>query len=109
MVFSNPLDAAPGINGFSAAFFSSTWDTIKEDILFSMNEMLFLATIPVDMLQTAIVLIPKKRVTEAPGDFRPIGLVLWSTRSLLNSLAIGLRLCSRSLFHSIKGRLYPGV
>lgn len=39
-----------------------------------MNKMLLTAAIPPNLLDTVIVLIPKKRVTEAFGDFRPISL-----------------------------------
>lgn len=73
-VFSTPLNAATGVDGFSTAFFTSLWDTIKDDILVAMNEMLLTATIPPDLMKTLIMLIPKRSVTETLGDFYPISL-----------------------------------
>lgn len=69
-----PLDVAPGSDGFSAAFFPHSWDIIKDDVVSAMNEMLSSATVPDCFSHTAIVLIPKHRVVESLGDFRPIGL-----------------------------------
>lgn len=70
MVHSTLLDAAPGID----AFFTSSWDIINDDIVYAMNELLVLAVLPTFLTHTAIVLILKKRVTEAPGVFCPISL-----------------------------------
>src|SRR4051812_16237873 len=38
--FSTPLDASPGLDGFSVAFFTNSWDLVKLDILNAMNELL---------------------------------------------------------------------
>src|SRR4051812_44386185 len=64
----------PKIDGFSTAIFTSSWDVIKEDILAAVNEILILTIFPPFLSHTAIVLIPKKRVMESLGDFRPISL-----------------------------------
>lgn len=71
---STPLDAAPGGDGFTAAFFSHSWDIIKEDVVSAMNELLSSATVRECFSHTAIVLIPKRRVVESLGDFWPISL-----------------------------------
>lgn len=73
-VYTPLLDAAPGIDGFSMAFFTSNWNIIHDDILAAMNELLTVEVLPDFLVHTAIVFIPKKRVTESLGDFHPISL-----------------------------------
>lgn len=72
--FSTPLDASPGLDGFSAAFFTSSWNLVKMDILNAMNELLSSAYMPTYLAHTAIALIPKKNVVESLADYRPISL-----------------------------------
>lgn len=72
--FATPLDASPGLDGFSAAFFTKSWELVKLDILNAMNELLDSTFIPNYLAHTAIVLIPKKTVIESFADYRPISL-----------------------------------
>lgn len=60
-VYSTPLDASPGIDGFSVAFFSSSLDIIKDNILHSMNMLMSMMELPVFLTHTAIVYTEEAR------------------------------------------------
>lgn len=65
-----PLDCASGLDGFTAAFFSTSWELIKEEVLAALNELLRSTSFPLYITHTTIVLIPKKRALESLANFR---------------------------------------
>ena len=71
-----PSDRAPGLDGFTGAFYKSSWNTIKGDILAA-----FQAFHPgngggfAGLNNGLIVLLPKRQGAAWPGDFRPIAMI----------------------------------
>jgi hypothetical protein len=74
-VMDAPKEKAPGPDGFIGLFFSTCWETVKDDIIsvihqfYNMNQqgLLFLN-------QAFVVLVPKKSNPTKVTDFRPISL-----------------------------------
>jgi hypothetical protein len=69
-------DKAPGLDGFSGAFFKACWNTIKVDIMADVNKYSNLHTNNLHWLNsTNIALIPKKEGIEEVTDFCPINFI----------------------------------
>jgi hypothetical protein len=66
--------AAPAPDGLNAAFYKASWNWIKDDVYKVVTDFYDLGTIPTDVNQTYITLIPKKQQPIIPQDYRPIGL-----------------------------------
>jgi hypothetical protein len=57
-----PSDKAPGLDGFSSAFFKSCWEIIKDDVTAAINNLFHLNSQGFELMNSAnIVLLPKRR------------------------------------------------
>jgi hypothetical protein len=75
-VFSMPSDKAPGPDGFSAGFFKTSWNVVKDDLLRGLNKFYDLNDPSFNSLNTAFfVLLPKNETPSAMSHFRPISLI----------------------------------
>ncbi|RVX09480.1 putative ribonuclease H protein [Vitis vinifera] len=83
-------DKAPGPDGFSMAFWQSSWEFVKEEVLGFFREFHNHGRFVKSLNATFIVLIPKKGGAEDLRDFRPIslvgGLYKWLAKVLANRL-----------------------
>ena len=68
-------DKAPGLDGFTVAFWQNAWDFTKEEILDMFKEFHEHNSFVRSLNNTFLVLIPKKSGVEDLGDFRPISLL----------------------------------
>lgn len=60
-VFQMPSDKAPGLDGFTGAFFKNCWEIIKTDIIEAANAFHNMQNASLSLINTAnIVLLPKK-------------------------------------------------
>ena len=87
-------NAAPGLDGFNAAFYKSSWQWTKDDIYKVVMDFYSHAYMPSNVNHTFITLIPKKSNRDTPQDFRPI--------SLCNVI---YKIISKSLANRIKNHL----
>jgi len=71
-----PGDKAPGPDGFTGAFYKSTWHLIRLEVMEAIQAFTQHETRSMHRLNNAlIVLLPKKVGASPPGDFRPITMV----------------------------------
>lgn len=71
-----PSDRAPGPDGFTGAFYKSSWHIIKTDVMAAIHAFAHADSRNLQKLNNAlIVLIPKKPGARSPGDFRPITMI----------------------------------
>ena len=68
-------DKAPGPDGFTMAFWQSSWDFVKKEILEMFKEFHEQGSFLKSLDNTFLVLIPKKGGADDLGDFRPISLL----------------------------------
>ncbi|RVW85679.1 Transposon TX1 uncharacterized 149 kDa protein [Vitis vinifera] len=68
-------DKAPGPDGFTIAFWQSSWGLVKEEIMDLFREFYNQRSFANSLNSTFLVLIPKKGGAEDLGDFRPISLL----------------------------------
>ena len=68
-------DKALGPDGFTIAFWQSSWELVKEEIMELFREFYDQCSFAKSLNSTFVVLIPKKGGAEDLGDFRPISLV----------------------------------
>jgi hypothetical protein len=65
---------APGADGFPARFFQRNWGVLKEEIIAVVRKFFSDGTLPPEINETVIVLIPKINDPVYLKDFRPISL-----------------------------------
>ncbi|RVW52500.1 putative serine/threonine protein kinase IREH1 [Vitis vinifera] len=65
-------DKAPGLDGFTVAFWQDCWDFVKEEVVDLFKEFFEHGSFAKSLNTTFLVLIPKKGGAEDLGDFRPI-------------------------------------
>ncbi|RVX06963.1 Transposon TX1 uncharacterized 149 kDa protein [Vitis vinifera] len=68
-------DKASGPDGFTIAFWQSSWGLVKEEIMDLFREFYNQRSFANSLNSTFLVLIPKKGGAEDLGDFRPISLL----------------------------------
>ncbi|WKA05140.1 hypothetical protein VitviT2T_023123 [Vitis vinifera] len=68
-------DKAPRPDGFTMAFWQSSWEFVKEEILEMFKEFHEQGSFLKSLNNTFLVLIPKKGGADDLGDFRPISLL----------------------------------
>ena len=83
-------DKAPGLDGFSMAFWQFSWDFVKVDVISFFREFYENDKFVRSLNATFMVSIPKKAGAEDLEDFRPISLVgslyKWLAKVLANRL-----------------------
>ena len=62
-------DKAPGLDGFTEAFWQFSWDLVKSDILDLFKDFHERGRFGKDLNSTFLVLIPKKKGAEDLKDF----------------------------------------
>ncbi|XP_023641338.1 uncharacterized protein LOC111831447 [Capsella rubella] len=110
IVFSLPKNKAPGPDGFTTKFFTSSWDLVKEDFLKAIKDFFINFSLPRQVNATAISLIPKVVGAASLSDFRPISLCNTIYKVISRILASRLKevtseIVQRNQVGFIKGRL----
>lgn len=67
-------DKAPRLDGFSASFFHSNWETIGDDIVKEIQGFFVLGELPSLINETHIKIIPKISSPRTMSEYRPIAL-----------------------------------
>lgn len=67
-------DKALCLDRMNPAFYQKHWDIIGSDVVQTCLDVLRDGILPLNMYETNIVLIPKKKVPETVSDLRPINL-----------------------------------
>jgi hypothetical protein len=80
-------NAAPGSDGLNAAFYKASWNWVKNDIFHLVSDFYSQGSLPADLNQTFLTLIPKKANPSSPQDYRPIGLCNVIYKIIVKSLA----------------------
>jgi hypothetical protein len=65
---------APGPDGFPARFFQRNWATLKRDVIKAVKKFFVVGSMPLEVNETTIMLIPKTNDATELKDFRPIAL-----------------------------------
>ena len=68
-------DKAPGLDGFTAAFWQFSWHVVKSDIIGLFRDFHEHGSFVRSLNSTFMVLIPKRGWAEDLKDFRPISLI----------------------------------
>ena len=69
-------DRAPGPDGFTGAFYKSSWPVIQDEVMEAVHAFELGNIRNMKSLNNAlIVLLPKKVGTSCPSDFRPITMI----------------------------------
>ncbi|XP_073367762.1 uncharacterized protein [Aegilops tauschii subsp. strangulata] len=86
-----PSDKAPGLDGFTGAFFKKCWDTMRHDLMRAIDRFDSLHSTNLHWINSAnIVLLPKKEGAERVADYRPISLIHAIARIIAKMLSIRL-------------------
>ena len=103
------MDKAPGLDGFSMAFFHCCWRVVERDVLAVIEEFYQYNKFEKSLNATFIALILKKNDASNIRDFRPISLLgsvyKILTKVLSNRLKVVLdKLISESQYSFVGGR-----
>ena len=99
---------APGPDGMNAMFYQTFWDTIGEEVITKVLNLLNNVD-NIDVVnQTHIVLIPKKKHCESPVDFRPISLCNVLYKLVSKVLANRMKIVLPLVIHETQSGFVPG-
>ena len=73
-LFSMKPDKSPGPNGMNPTFFQRFWHVVGKEVCSACLSIISNRSIPTNLNNTHIVLIPKKKNVECMGDLRPLSL-----------------------------------
>jgi hypothetical protein len=84
-------NASPGPDGFNVGFYKSAWSWIGDDVTALVRNFYNTGILPSGLNDTHIALIPKKKISHQPSDFRPISLCNVIYKIIAKSLANRLK------------------
>ena len=99
---------APGPDGLPARFFQRNWGLLKDDITSAVKRFFIDGSMPVEVNDTTIVLIPKISHPESLSDFRPISLCNVLYKVVSKCLANCLRPWLHELISPHQSAFIPG-
>jgi hypothetical protein len=86
-----PSDRAPGLDGFTGAFYKSAWPVIHQDVMDAVQAFQHGSTRNLGRLNSALIaLLPKKVGASCPADFRPITMIHSFAKIISKVLALRL-------------------
>jgi hypothetical protein len=92
-------NATPGPDGLNAAFYKASWNWSKQDVHQLVSNFYADATLPTELNQTFITLIPKKPNLVLPQDLDLLASVMSSTKLYPNPWQIEFNLIFQHTFH----------
>jgi len=107
-LFQIGLLKAPGPDGLPARFFQRNWGLLKDDITSAVKRFFIDGSMPVEVNDTTIVLIPKISHPESLSDFRPISLCNVLYKVVSKCLANRLRPWLHELISPHQSAFIPG-
>lgn len=99
---------APGPDGMSALFFKKTWSFVHDDLCASLLKILNEGADPSCLNDTFICLIPKKKKSDLPKDFRPISLCNVVYKLLSKTIVNRLKHALPSIINETQSAFVPG-
>lgn len=109
-LFKLPRNKALGPDGFTAEFFTSSWDLVGADVLAAVQDFFVSFNLPRQINATVVALIPKIPGASSLSDFRPISLCNTVYKVISRILARRLQLITPEAVQGnqvgfVKGRL----
>ena len=101
-------DKAPGLDGFSMAFFQSCWGVLKTKIMVVFQNFHTQAVFEKSLNASLLALIPKKMDVVEVKDFRPISLVGGIYKIISKVLANQLRRVAHGLISDSQNAFVKG-
>lgn len=89
-----PSDRAPGPDGFTGAFYKTSWPLIHQNVMDAVHAFEQGSTRSLGRLNNALIaLLPKKVGASCPADFRPITMIHSFAKIISKVLALRLTPC----------------
>ena len=101
-------DKAPGLDGFTVAFWQFGWDVVKSDIMGLFSDFHEHERFVRSLNSTFLVLIPKRGGVEELKDFRPISLTGSIYKLIAKVLANRLKKVMNKLVNSAQNAFVEG-
>ena len=101
-------DKAPGLDGFSMAFFQSCWSVLKTEIMAIFHNFHTQGVFEKSLNALFLALIPKKVDAEEVKDFRPISLVGGIYKIISKVLANRLRRVAHGIISDSQNAFVKG-
>jgi ribonuclease HI len=107
-IFSFKPQKAPGPDGLHPIFFQQFWSTVGDSTCKLIQEIFQKSTMPADLNETLICLIPKVKKPESVHQFRPIGLCNTIYKTVTKILVLRLKSFLNNLIHPLQASFIPG-
>ena len=107
-LFQMPPTKAPGPNGMSAIFFQTYWHIVGNDFTLDFLDFLNSGCMLRSVNFTHIALIPKTKLPESMGQFRPIALCNVFYKTISKVLANRLKVILPSIILDSQASLFQG-
>lgn len=90
-VFSLGATKAPGPDGFTGVFFQKTWITVSRDIMRLVRDFFHDGTLPSNINETHITLVPKIPNPEEISHYRPISCCNFIMKVITRIMALRMK------------------
>uniref|UniRef100_A0A803Q660 Reverse transcriptase n=1 Tax=Cannabis sativa TaxID=3483 RepID=A0A803Q660_CANSA len=107
-VFQMHPDKAPGPDGMGPGFYQHHWDVVGPDIVQLFTNFFETEDLPLDINETNLVLISKKKNFSTMGDLRPIALCNVSYKIVAKVLANRMRNMIDQIISPTQSVFIPG-
>nr|GEW59701.1 hypothetical protein [Tanacetum cinerariifolium] len=107
-LFSMGNDKAPGLDGYTVAFFKDAWDIVADDFVAAVSEFFTNGKILKELNHTIIALIPKVSSPTRVNDYRPISCCNVMFKCISKIIANRIKECLKILVSSNQSTFVPG-
>jgi len=101
-------NAAPGPDGFNAAFYKAAWKWIGKDVSKLVTDFYVTNCLHKELNKTHIALIPKVNAPNTPKDYRPISLCNVIYRIIAKTLADRIKIHLPHIIHPAQTAFMQG-
>ncbi|XP_062101909.1 uncharacterized protein LOC133809260 [Humulus lupulus] len=101
-------DKSPGPDGFNPGFYQKYWDIVEPDVLSVVQGFFERGVFDDHLMETNIVLIPKKSQPESMSDLRPIALCNIIYKIVSKVLANRLKIVLHHVISESQSAFIPG-
>ncbi|KAK4382864.1 putative mitochondrial protein [Sesamum angolense] len=108
VVFDIEDEKAPGLDGYTVAFFKKAWEVVGEEITIAVQQFFSSGKLLKQLNSTLITLVPKVQLPQSMADFRPISCCTVLYKIISKVMVNRMKVSLQQLVHFSQNAFIPG-